>query len=576
MRAPGGLGRLLTGDFWASAGYTAGLWRPLPLLMFWIEGRLGGWEPWLFHAMSVLLHAASAAAVGLLLVQAGIPVAAAAIGAAAFATMPAHLEVAAWISGRTDLLCGLCALLALWLDRRARAAGRTWPGAPALAAFAAALLSKESAAGWVGVIAVAEWVRGRGRPGDGPGMARWLAPYAAITAAWLVAHAAAAGPAALPGYVDEAMRARRHAAGWTMVPQFLAFLWPWSAHASDVALALPARPLDVRTIAGASLTIGVAAIALILVVRRSRLAVPAAIVLVPLVPLVGVALARGYLSSGERMVFLASAGVAWIVAEAVARAGALGPMAHRVATGLALVLVLGGALETLRLQPTWANDERVFRTMTERQPGNPVGWVGLGETLTRAGQAEDAGRALARAEQLAPSLPAVHAARAALHYRFGEWDRVLPAASRALALDPGLHQTRLMRASTLIRLGRPGEAAPDIEQLLAERPLDPSVLIVAGQRHLAEGHPAEAIAPFTTALTQDPGDSGLWAALGQAQAAVGNLAAARSALERSLAVEPRSPAAWRRLAAVCAAMGDTVAARAALERGQAAGAAPGP
>jgi predicted Zn-dependent protease len=566
MRSPGGLGRLVSGDFLASTGFTSGLWRPLPLASFWIEGRVGGWEPALFHATSVLLHAGAALLTGLLLTQAGIPRIAATLGALWFATMPAHLEAAAWISGRTDLLSGGFALLSLWLDRRARRAGRAWPGGMALAAFAGALLSKESAAGWVVIILVVEWVRTREVLTGRREILRWVAPYVAITAFWLAAHAAASGPAALPGYVDEALRARRQAAGWVMLPQYLAFLWPWFPHASDVALALPARPLDGTVIGGALLTLLAGAIALGLAFRRSRLAVPAAIILVPIVPSIAAAVGLGFVSSGERMMFLASAGVAWIAAAGLAWAWERGTGARWSAGLLAVALVAGSAVETARLQPMWASDESVFRGMTERQPGNPVGWVGLGETLTRAGRRDDAERALARAAQLGPDLPAAHAARAELHYRFGEWERLLPPAGRALELDPMLFPVRLLRASTLLRLGRPGEAAPDIEWLMRERPGDPAVLIVAGQRHMAEGRPEAAIAPFTAALERQALDPALWAALGFARAAVGDLPAARTAIERSLEIEPRAPAVWRRLAAVCAAMGDSAAEGAARDR----------
>lgn len=575
MRSPGGLGRLVAGDFLASAGFTSGLWRPLPLISFWIEGRLGRWEPALFHAASVLLYAGAALVTGLLLTQAGLPRNAARFGALWFAAMPAHLEAAAWISGRTDLMSGGFALLSLWLDRRARGDGRAWPGALALAAFTGALLSKESAAGWGVIILVAERARTRSIPTGRREVLRWVAPYAAITVAWLVAHTAASGPAALPGYVDEALRARRHAAGWVLLPQYLAFLWPWFPHSSDVALALPARPLDGAVLGGAFLTLLAGGTTLGLAIRRSRLAVPAAIILVPLVPSIAAAVSLGFASSGERLVFLASAGVAWVGAEGLALAWGRGAGARAPASALAVALVVGSAIETVRLQPMWASDERAFRGMTERQPGNPVGWVGLGETLTRAGRRDEAERALVRAAEIGPGLPATYAALAELHYRFGEWERVLPNAGRALELDSSLFQVRLLRASTWLRLGRPGEAAPDVERLLRERPRDPSVLILAGQRHMAEGRPEAAIAPFTAALEREAMDPSLWAALGYARAAVGDLPGARTALERSLEIEPRAPAVWRRLVAVCSALGDSVAARAASDRERSLAAPPG-
>jgi Flp pilus assembly protein TadD len=554
----------------------SGLWRPLPLLSFWIEGRIGGWQPGLFHATGIALHAGCALALGLLLGQAGLSRPAVLLATFGFAALPAHVESVAWISGRPDLLCALFALVALWLDRRARAAGRRGPGGAALAAFAAALLSKEAAAGWALVILAAECVRGRSVPTPRREIARWVAPYVVVTLVWLAAHAAAAGEGALPSHVDQALRARRHAVGWTLLPQYLAFLWPWYPHASDVAVALPGRPLDATVLGGAAATLGAFGGAAWLAMRGSPLAVPAAMTLVPLVPAIAVALARGFVSSGERMMFLPSAGVAWLAAAGLVRLARGGAGVRWAAAAAGVVLALGGALETLRLQPSWRDDERVFRALTERQPGNPVGWVGLAQGLTARGARDEAERALSRAERLDPRLPSVALARAELHYRFGEWDRVLPHASRGLELDPRLFQARLLRASTLVRLGRSAEAAPDIDTLLHERPRDPSALAVAGQRHLAEGRPGEAVAPLAAAAHARPEDPALWAALGQARAMAGDLAGARVALEASVGLEPRAPRVLRQLATVCAALGDSVAAGVALERARAASGAPGP
>ncbi|TMQ69146.1 MAG: hypothetical protein E6K81_15620 [Candidatus Eisenbacteria bacterium] len=91
-------------------------------------------------------------AVALLVLASGAGVWAAWLAALAFAAMPAHAECVAWISGRTDIFCALFGLAALWLDARARRAGRPWPGALAALALALALLSKESGVPLVGVL----------------------------------------------------------------------------------------------------------------------------------------------------------------------------------------------------------------------------------------------------------------------------------------------------------------------------------------------------------------------------------------------------------------------------------------
>jgi tetratricopeptide (TPR) repeat protein len=569
MRGPGMLGQLLAGDFLASLGYTSGLWRPLVLLSLWVEGRLGGWTPTLFHATNILMHTGVTLLLGLLLLQAGVSRWAALTGALWFAVMPAHLESIAWILGRTDLMCGGFALLSLWLDRRARARGRALPSGWALAAFAAALLSKEAAAGWVAVIAAAELARSRWSAAGRREIARWLAPYLALTALWLVVHALAAGRSELPPYLDAALRARRHAAALVMLPQYLAFLWPWYPHSSDVALWLPPPGLGWSVAAGAAFTLFCLAVVGVLGMRRSPAAVPGAIVVVALVPSVALALAKAFLTSGERMVYLPSAGVAWLAVMALGWAVRQGGASRWAAITASAVLIIGSGAETLRVQPSWADDARVFQTMTARQPGNPVGWVGLAAVFAQSGRKEDAESALARAAAIAPHLPAVDIGRAELHYQYGEWEAVVANVDRALDLDDTSFQARLLRASTLVRLRRTEEAGRDLERLMRDRPGHPSVLMVEGQRLLMEGRPAEAVAPLEDAARRQPDEPGAWFALASARAAVDDPGAARLAIERGLDLEPGYVAGWRMLARLCAALGDSAASKAAWARARA-------
>ena len=108
--------------------------------------------------------------------QSGLPGLAVLAGGLWFAAMPAHIERWRGFSTHRCAVRHHGAALPV-ADRRARIAAEL-AGVLALAAFAAALLSKEAAAGWIAVIAAAECgERARFRPT--PEIARWLAPYAA-------------------------------------------------------------------------------------------------------------------------------------------------------------------------------------------------------------------------------------------------------------------------------------------------------------------------------------------------------------------------------------------------------------
>ena len=137
---------------WALAATALGHWSPLVWLSFAMDHWLGGLDPRVFHATSLVLHGLNAALFYLLarrLLAAAWPDGAArlltggaALAALGFAVHPLRVEPVAWISDRRDLLCATFLLLALMAHvRGARKGGpleRGWFLA-SLAAFAAAL-----------------------------------------------------------------------------------------------------------------------------------------------------------------------------------------------------------------------------------------------------------------------------------------------------------------------------------------------------------------------------------------------------------------------------------------------------
>jgi hypothetical protein len=119
-------------------GMGATFYRPLPALSFRANFRAAGLRPWAWRGPDLFLHALNGALLLFLLMDVlGLSAGAAAVGAAVFLFHPAQVESVVWVTQRSNLLCaagGLAALL--WAAR-----GNAW----ALAAYAAALLSKETA-----------------------------------------------------------------------------------------------------------------------------------------------------------------------------------------------------------------------------------------------------------------------------------------------------------------------------------------------------------------------------------------------------------------------------------------------
>ena len=133
-------------------------YRPLVEFSFWLDNQLWGMAPSVMHLESILLHCINSLLVYLLACKLHdkddknrlIPL----LAALLFGLHPVNVEAVAWISGRTDPLLALFTLSATFFWLR-------WLNAPdwrdmsvAMALFGAALLTKETALAFGGVIAV--------------------------------------------------------------------------------------------------------------------------------------------------------------------------------------------------------------------------------------------------------------------------------------------------------------------------------------------------------------------------------------------------------------------------------------
>ena len=136
-------------------------WRPLVVLSHMLETSLFGRSAWGFHLVNVLLHAtASMLVVGLALLWFERGRSTALLAGLLFAVHPVHVEVVAWVSGRSDLLLGLFLLLALVADRRWALTRRVGWQLVSLGAFAGALFSKEAAVIFPALVAVRGFLEG--------------------------------------------------------------------------------------------------------------------------------------------------------------------------------------------------------------------------------------------------------------------------------------------------------------------------------------------------------------------------------------------------------------------------------
>lgn len=196
-------------------GYSPLHWRVLVDLTLRMNEQLGGLNPMWFHATNVALHVMVSLLVGLASVvlvravrrdpRAGTPwtrleCRTALVAVLVFGMLPSHSEAVVWIAGRGDLLATLFAVSTVLLHVSARRDGPALPmrvlaGSLTLVAFAAALLSKESAVAVLGILAVLDTARStaptvRQRVVEA---LRSIWPYVVVTVVWLVVRRIALG-----------------------------------------------------------------------------------------------------------------------------------------------------------------------------------------------------------------------------------------------------------------------------------------------------------------------------------------------------------------------------------------------
>jgi hypothetical protein len=299
----------------------AGLYRPLTILSFAVDWRLsGGSAAWL-HAVNVGWHAAATALlVPVLAVYTG-PVAALA-GAIVFAVHPVHVEAVANLVGRAELMAAaflFAALLLARAARRRRAAGKrsaAWE-AGVVGAVVLALLSKEHAAVAIALLALDDLAT---RREVGPPL-RWRAylAVAAVTAAWLVLRRQAEGDVSFAAVAPTFFGLGTAGRLSTMMPVVFVLVrllvWPFDLsadyHPRVVERLAHATP---EGVAGA-LLLGAAAALAVAVWRRDR-AVSVGLLLIGIawLPTANLLFPTGVVIA-ERTLYLASAGVALVVAE---------------------------------------------------------------------------------------------------------------------------------------------------------------------------------------------------------------------------------------------------------------------
>ena len=556
---------------------------PLVHTTFWLEHQLWGTRPLGYHAVNVVLHAVVAILVLVLLRRLAVP--GALLAAFVFALHPVHVESAAWVTERKNVLSGLLYLSSLLVlvryFRLGADATRSEPeGTPARAAwvvafllFVAALLSKTVTATLPAVVVLLLWWRGRP---VGRRELRALAPFFVLglalglnTARMEREHVGALGREWDLSFVERMLVAGR--APWFYLGKLA---WP-----ADLSFVYRRWVIDAADPWQHAIVLAGACVLLGLFLLRRRIGrgpfVAMAFFCGTLLPALGFfnVYPMRFSFVADHFQYLASLGPIALFAAGLAllhRHPA--PLARRAGLVAAVVVPIALGATTLVRASQYRDAVTLWRDALAR---NPECWLclnNLGAEITRQGRPLESQPLLAEAVRLKPDYtearvnlgvalamtgrleeavrqydvvlegegdqPVALYNRGLALARLGRLDEALASFRAAAALVPRDAQVQSDMGRALALLGRFGEAAEPLRRGLAAHPAD-----AESRRELAfvlnaAGRHAEALVYAREARTLDPDSLGAWLELARTLSAQGDDAELRLATEEILRRAP--------------------------------------
>ena len=439
-RNPCIIGPLGLKDIWTSP---AARICPLVQTTFWVEHAIWGLRPGPYHIANIMVHAACAVLLWRVLLLLGVP--GAWLGAALWAMHPVQVETAAWITELKNTQSCLFYLLTIFYFVRwkkaesASPSGRSsWDYSMALLCAALAMASKSSTVILPIVLCLCAWWVDRGW--------RWqtawrLLPVCLMSAAasalsiWTQNLEGANNAAWTRSGLDRVIVAGKVVwfyLGKLVWPDPLIFFYPkWRIDASQLTSYFP-------------VVAACAALGVLWYYRATRLRpvfFAFACFVAALLPVLGLIdhYFLRYSFVGDHFQYLASMGPIALAAAALtmafrfsnARARMLGPAAAGV------LLAILGVLTWRQCLSYWDN-ETLYRTTIERNPGAWMAYNNLGDVYLQKG---DASRALfycRKAEEIKPDDAAVQNTLGKAYRQNGQIEQAVFHYRKALELKPDL------------------------------------------------------------------------------------------------------------------------------------------
>jgi protein O-mannosyl-transferase len=569
---------------WAFTTSEAEFWHPLTWLSHMLDCQCFGLKPWGHHLTNLLLHLANTLLVFFCFERLTGARARSFVVAALFGLHPLHVESAAWVAERKDLLSACFGLLAVWaygqslkskvlsleskVERMSDAlhTSRFTLHAPrfyllSLLFFALGLMSKPMIVTLPFVLLLLDyWPLNRiaecgvrnaesadalGRSSFSKPHSAFRIPYSALVWEKLPFFALAFCASVLAwwiqqsrhnlGRLDEFPITLRLSNALVAYGRYLRkTIWPG---ALAVFYPYPQGWPLASVLAAAVLLAAISLLALWLIRRRPYLAVGWFWFLGTLVPVIGLvqvgrhAMADRYTYFPLIGLFLA---IVWLVADL------LSPSRHRRAIlSLATCLALGACLmATHRQLRHWQNSETLARHALLVTADNYVAENNLGAALHHAGKVDEALVHYAAALKMKPDFAPGHNNLALVLAGTGHRDKAIAHWREALRLEPRYASAHYLLADQLDQQGRVDEALAQYQEALRLQPDFPEAANGLGTMLAARGRWNEATACFARAVRLKPDYAEAHNNLGTAYMTCARLPEAATEFENALRLKP--------------------------------------